>query len=85
VQTGQDGKPKLDKQGEPLPAPKHGFHALRHAAACLFIEQDWTPKKVQTVLGRASLAMTYDRYGKLFKDGDSDRKAMAEMPAALLG
>ena len=29
---------------------KFGIHALRHAAASLFIEQGWNPKKIQTLL-----------------------------------
>ncbi|HUS95288.1 MAG TPA: tyrosine-type recombinase/integrase [Hyphomicrobiaceae bacterium] len=70
--TGPDGK------------PKYGLHALRHAAASLFIEQGWTPKKVQTVIGHASIQMTFDLYGKLFVDTESDRKAMERLEAALL-
>lgn len=64
--------------------PKYGLHALRHAAVSLFIEQEWQPKKVQSVIGHASLQMTYDRYGKLFPDAESDRAAMAKVEAALL-
>jgi IS5 family transposase len=37
--------------------PKYGLHALRHAAASLFIEQGWQPKKVQTVLGHRPRAV----------------------------
>jgi len=70
--TGPDGK------------PKYGLHALRHAAASLFIEQGWQPKKIQTVLGHASIQMTFDLYGKLFKDTESDRMAMERLEAALL-
>jgi integrase len=65
-------------------APKFGPHALRHAAASLFIEQGWTPKKVQTVLGHASIQMTFDLYGHLFEDQEGDRQAMEKMQAALL-
>ena len=31
------------------------FHALRHAAASLFIKQTWPPKKIQTMLGHSSI------------------------------
>ncbi len=65
-------------------APKYGPHALRHAAASLFIEQGWQPKKVQTVLGHASIQMTFDLYGKLFTDQEGDRQAMQKLEAALL-
>ncbi len=38
------------EQGEPVLEAKYGLHALRHAAASLFIAHlGWTPKRVQTV------------------------------------
>jgi integrase len=64
-------------------SPKFGLHALRHAAASLFIEQGWTSKKVQTVMGHSSIQMTYDTYGKLFKDKEGDQAAMAKLDASL--
>ncbi|WP_363282579.1 tyrosine-type recombinase/integrase [Mesorhizobium sp.] len=64
---------------------KYSLHALRHAAAALFIEQGFPPKKVQDLMGHASLAMTYDVYGYLFKSEDDDRAKIAEMETALLG
>jgi integrase len=64
--------------------PKYGIHSLRHAAASLFIEQGWTAKKVQAVLGHASIQMTFDQYGHLFRDDESDREAMRRVEAALL-
>jgi integrase len=66
-------------------SPRYGLHALRHAAAWLFIEQGWTPKKVQTVMGHSSTQVTYDTYGGLFKSPDDDREAMAMLESALLG
>jgi integrase len=60
------------------------FHSLRHAAASLFIEQGWTPKKVQTVMGHSSIQVTFDTYGKLFPSPDDDLKAMAQVEARLL-
>jgi integrase len=53
-------------------AAKFGIHALRHAAASLFIEQGWNPKKVQTLLGHASINMTMDVYGHLFENPEED-------------
>ena len=64
---------------------RYGLHALRHAAASLFIEQGWTAKRVQTVMGHASTAMTFDLYGGLFKNPEDDRKAMEQVQAHLLG
>jgi integrase len=51
---------------------KFGIHALRHAAASLFIEQGWNPKKIQTLLGHASINMTMDVYGHLFENAEED-------------
>lgn len=73
-----------DAEGQPILEPKYGPHAIRHAAASLFIEQGWQPKKVQTVLGHASIQMTFDLYGHLFEDQEGDRQAMEKMQAALL-
>jgi integrase len=46
------------------------LHSLRHAAASLFIELGWAPKRVQAVMGHSSITRTYDRYGHLFPQGD---------------
>jgi integrase len=46
------------------------FHSLRHAAASLFIELGWAPKRVQAVMGHSSITLTYDRYGHLFPQAD---------------
>lgn len=75
---------KKDEEGKPVMAPKWGLHALRHAAASLFIEQGWGPKRIQDVMGHSSIQMTYDLYGKLWKDAESDRQAVERMQAALL-
>jgi integrase len=77
-----DGKPVLDRRGRPRLL--YGLHELRHAAASLFIEQNWTPKKVQVTMGHSSIQVTFDVYGKLFRDGD-DQAAMAAVEASLRG
>ncbi len=61
------------------------FHALRHTAASLFIEQGWSPKKVQTVMGHSSITVTYDIYGHLFPSPEDGAEAMAQVQARLLG
>jgi integrase len=45
--------------------PRYTFHQLRHIAASLFIEQNWSAKKVQAVMGHSSIKVTYDLYGHL--------------------
>lgn len=65
-------------------APRFSLHALRHAAASLFIEQGWPPKKIQTMLGHSSITMTFDVYGHLFHDPAKDVDLMGEMERGLL-
>ena len=63
--------------------PKFSFHALRHAAASLFIEQGWPAKKVQTILGHSSITMTFDVYGHLFDNAEDDVNLFAKLEADL--
>ena len=70
----------VDEKG----APRFSLHAMRHAAASLFIEQGWPPKKIQTMLGHSSITMTYDVYGHLFHDPAKDVDLMGEMERELL-
>jgi integrase len=86
--AGRSITPIVVRHFEPLQdrlgiSPRYGLHALRHAAASLFIEQGWTAKKVQTVMGHSSIRMTFDRYGHLFRDGEDDQAAMARLEASL--
>ena len=83
----------LFEPGEPVLAPADvdvrprqvRAAALRHAAASLFIaDLNWTPKRVQAVMGHASIAMTFDRYGHLFESSADDREAMRKLKAAVL-
>ena len=63
---------------------RYHFHSLRHAAASLFIAHlGWQPKRVQTVMGHASITMTFDRYGHLFEDSKGDQEAMKKLEAAI--
>jgi len=74
-----------DATGNPVMIAKYGLHALRHAAASLFIAHlGWTPKRVQTVLGHSSIQMTFDLYGHLFEDCERDREAMQRLEAAIV-
>ncbi|MEO0921015.1 MAG: tyrosine-type recombinase/integrase, partial [Pseudomonadota bacterium] len=64
--------------------PRFSLHAMRHAAASLFIEQGWPPKRIQVMLGHSSITMTYDVYGHLFHDPAKDVDLMGEMERGLL-
>lgn len=75
---------ELGEDGLPLLRGKYGFHALRHAAASLFIAHlGWTPKRVQVVMGHANISITFDLYGHLFEDPAADREAMKKIEAAV--
>lgn len=65
--------------------PKYGLHALRHAAASLFIEQGFSPKRVQALMGHSTIQVTFDTYGHLFPSQDEDQAAMQQLQARLVG
>jgi integrase len=76
---------KRSASGQPVLEAKYGLHALRHAAASLFIAHlGWTPKRVQTVMGHSSIQMTFDLYGHLFENREGDREAMKKLEAAIV-
>ena len=64
--------------------PKYGLHSLRHAAASLFIEQGFSPKRVQALMGHSTIQMTFDTYGHLFPAPADDQAAMQQLQARLL-
>ena len=74
-----------DEKGEPIVRAKYGLHALRHFFASWLIEQDFTPKKVQAMLGHSTMAMTFDTYGHLFPNLEDDHAKMAAGELALIG
>jgi integrase len=85
------GRPKRGDDGKPLVEPKYtGLHALRHfyASWCINRPQDGglglPPKNVQERLGHASITVTMDIYGHLFK-GDGSGDEMAAAVQQLLG
>jgi integrase len=64
--------------------PRFSIHGLRHAAASLFIEQGWSPKKIQTILGHSSINMTFDVYGRMFHDAEADVALMEKVEKDLM-
>ncbi len=71
-------------EDNPIRRRRYGMHALRHAAASLFIDQGFQPKRVQAIMGHSSIQMTFDVYGHLFPRPDDDKKAMEELQARLV-
>jgi integrase len=65
--------------------PKYGLHSLRHAAASLFIEQGFSPKRVQALMGHSTIQVTFDTYGHLFPSQAEDQAAMRQLQARLVG
>lgn len=67
-----------DRKGKVRPVLAFYPHVLRHVAASLWIEQGLQPKKVQELLGHATLSMTMDLYGHLWRDNDEDEAIALE-------
>jgi integrase len=65
--------------------PKYHFHVLRHFFASIGIEAGFAPKRLQAVLGHASITMTYDVYGHLFPNPEDDYTRLAAMERGVFG
>jgi integrase len=53
------------------------LHSLRHFFASWAIEQSFTPKRLQALLGHSSIQMTFDVYGHLFPSLEDDHAKFA--------
>jgi integrase len=65
--------------------PKYGLHTLRHFFASWAIEQGFSPKRLQALLGHSSITMTFDTYGHLFPAGEDDAARFAAGELAVVG
>ena len=65
--------------------PQVTFHALRHFFASWAIEQRFSPKRVQSLLGHSSIQMTFDVYGHLFPSLEDDHAKFATGELAVVG
>jgi integrase len=74
-----------DDDGNPAMKPKYGMHALRHFFASWAIEQGFSPKRLQTLLGHSSIQMTFDVYGHLFPSLEDDHAKFAAGELSLIG
>jgi integrase len=43
------------------------------------------PKRIQKLMGHSTIAMTFDTYGHLFADAESDQRAAEDIQVRLLG
>jgi integrase len=64
---------------------KYGPHALRHFFASWVIEQSFSPKRVQALLGHSSIGMTFDTYGHLFPSLEDDHAKFAAGELSIVG
>jgi integrase len=62
---------------DPAGGAKYGVHSLRHFFASWAIEQGFTAKRLQALLGHASIQMTFDIYGGLFPNDEDDQAKFA--------
>jgi integrase len=76
---------KRGENGEPVMIARYGMHALRHFFASWAIEQGFSPKRVQSLLGHASIQMTFDVYGHLFPALEDDHAKFAAAERAMMG
>jgi len=74
-----------DESGNPVMKPKYGLHALRHFFASWAIEREFSPKRVQALLGHSSIQMTFDVYGHLFPSLEDDHAKFAAGELAIVG
>jgi integrase len=65
-------------------AVKYGLHSLRHFFASWAIEQGFTPKRLQALLGHSSIQMTFDVYGHLLGDTEDAHAKFAAGEADIL-
>lgn len=71
----------IDSDGK----PKYGLHALRHFFASWAVEQGFSAKRVQVLLGHSSIQMTFDVYGHLFPSLEDDHAKFAAGELAVVG
>ena len=65
--------------------PKYSPHLFRHFFASWAINQGFSPKRVQELLGHSTINMTFDVYGHLFPNLEDDHARFAKGEELLLG
>jgi integrase len=78
-------KPIRDKDGNLVMDAKYDLHSLRHFCASVWIEQGFSAKRLQTMLGHATITVTFDLYGHMLDRAEDDRAKMAAGRAWVLG
>ena len=63
---------------------KYNLHGCRHFFASWAIEQGFSPKRLQGLLGHSSIQMVFDTYGHWFPSLEDDHAKFAAADAALM-
>jgi integrase len=74
-----------DAEGNEVRTARYGLHALRHAAASLWIRQGIDLMRLKSWMGHAHVQTTLDTYGHLLHDHLGDAELIAKAEVALLG
>jgi integrase len=64
---------------------RHTLYSLRHVYASVKIKLGTNPKRLQALMGHASIQLTMDTYGHLWKDEEADRKEAMELDKHFAG
>jgi integrase len=78
-----DGLPLWDEEGNEIREAKYGLHALRHAAASLWIHQGIDLIRLKGWMGHAHVQTTIDTYGHLLHDHVADADLILRAERAL--
>jgi integrase len=55
-----------------------GLHEGRYTAASLFIRAGLNAKTISTIMGHASITITFDRYGHLFPGAEHEARGLLD-------
>jgi integrase len=80
-----ENNPIRAKDGNPVMDAKYNLHSLRHFCASVWIEQRFAAKRLQTMLGHATITVTFDLYGHMLDRAEDDRAKMAAGRAWVFG
>lgn len=64
---------EIDEQGESRLVRRYTPYALRHFSASVLIDENKSPKFIQTVMGHEDIKMTFDVYGHLLRKKELEK------------
>jgi integrase len=64
---------------------KYRFHSLRHFAESWVIEQDFSAKRLQALMGHSRIKVTFDTYENLFPSLEEDHAKFAAGELSIVG